>query len=91
MAESLFARLKCEPIGRRSFKTKTEARLTPFTYTEGWYNPRRRQSALGYREDFRCPATGPPRRVLPFSGSRRVHRPILFPRAVLPSSTRKIA
>lgn len=29
-------------------QTKTKARLALFTYIEGWYNPRRRHSALGY-------------------------------------------
>ena len=48
MAESFFATLECELLDRRSFKTKTEARMALFTYIEGWYNPRRRHSALGY-------------------------------------------
>lgn len=48
-AESFFASLECEMIDRRSFKTKTEARLTVFTWIEGKYNPRRRHPALGYR------------------------------------------
>ena len=48
MAESFFASLECELIDRRSFKTKTEARLAVFTWIEGWYNPRRRHSGLGY-------------------------------------------
>lgn len=47
MAESFFASLECELIDRRSFQTKSEARLALFTYIEGWYNPRRRHSALG--------------------------------------------
>lgn len=47
MAESFFASLECELLDRRSFKTKTEARLAVFTWVEGWYNPRRRHSALG--------------------------------------------
>jgi putative transposase len=47
MAESFFASLECELIDRRTFETKTEARLALFTYIEGWYNPRRRHSALG--------------------------------------------
>ena len=46
MAESFFASLECGRIDRRSFQTKTEARLALFTYIEGWYNPRRRHSAL---------------------------------------------
>ena len=49
MAESFFASLECELIDRRSFKTKTEARLAVFTWIEGWYNPRRRHSALAYQ------------------------------------------
>jgi putative transposase len=47
MAESFFASLECELIDRRSFQSKAEARLALFTYIEGWYNPRRRHSALG--------------------------------------------
>jgi putative transposase len=47
MAESFFASLECELIDRRSFKTKTEARLALFSWIEGWYNPRRRHSGLG--------------------------------------------
>jgi len=48
MAESFFASLECELIERKSWQTKTEARLALFTYIEGWYNPRRRHSALDY-------------------------------------------
>jgi putative transposase len=47
MAESFFASLECELIDRRSFQTKTDARMALFTYIEGWYNARRRHSALG--------------------------------------------
>jgi putative transposase len=47
MDESFFASLECELIDRRSFQTKAEARMALFTYIEGWYNPRRRHSALG--------------------------------------------
>ena len=39
MAESVFASLECELIDRRSFKTKTEARLAVFTWIEAWYKP----------------------------------------------------
>jgi len=48
MAESFFATLECELLERRSFPSKAEARLALFTFIEGWYNPRRRHSALGY-------------------------------------------
>ena len=49
MAESFFASLECELIARRSWKTKTEARLDVFTWIESWYNPRRRHSGLNYQ------------------------------------------
>jgi putative transposase len=48
MAESFFASLECELIDRRSWQTRTEARLALFTWIEGWYKPRRRHSALNY-------------------------------------------
>lgn len=48
MAESFFASLECELIDRKSWQTKTEARLALFTWIEAWYNPRRRHSALHY-------------------------------------------
>ncbi len=49
MAESFFTSLECELLGRRSFRSKTEARQALFTWIEGWYIPRRRHSALSYR------------------------------------------
>ena len=48
MAESFFATLECELLDRRRFKTQTEARMAVFTFIEGFYNPRRRHSSLGY-------------------------------------------
>ena len=49
MAESFFATLECELINRRSWKTKTEARLAIFTWIESWYNPHRRHNSIGLR------------------------------------------
>jgi putative transposase len=49
MCESFFATLECELLQRRKFATKAEARMAVFTFIEGWYNPSRRHSALGYR------------------------------------------
>ena len=49
MAESFFASLECELLDRRCFKSKLEARLAVFTWIEGWYNLRRRHSAIGYQ------------------------------------------
>ncbi len=48
MCESFFATLECELLDRTSFRTHTEARLAVFDFIEGFYNPRRRHSALGY-------------------------------------------
>jgi putative transposase len=48
MCESFFATLECELIDRQSFRTHAEARMPIFDFIEGWYNPRRRHSAIGY-------------------------------------------
>jgi Integrase core domain len=48
MAESFFATLECELLERRRFKTHAEARMAIFAFIEGFYNPRRRHSSLGY-------------------------------------------
>jgi putative transposase len=55
MAESFFATLEWELIARRSWQTKTQARLAIFAWIEAWYNPRRRHSALGYLSPWPCP------------------------------------
>jgi putative transposase len=47
-AESFMATLKTELVDRRSWPTRDAARQAIFDYIEGWYNPRRRHSALGY-------------------------------------------
>jgi putative transposase len=49
MCESFFATLECELLDRRKFRTKAEARMAIFEFIEGWYNPARRHSALGYK------------------------------------------
>ena len=48
MAESFFATLECELLARSRFKTQAEARNAVFEFIEGFYNPRRRHSSLGY-------------------------------------------
>jgi putative transposase len=49
MAESFFASLERELLSRRRFKSQAEAKMAVFEWIEGWYNPHRRHSALGYR------------------------------------------
>lgn len=49
MAESFFSTLEAELLSRRRFASQAEARMACFSYIEGWYNPVRLHSALGYR------------------------------------------
>jgi putative transposase len=48
MCESFFATLECELLARRRFASQAEARMAVFRYVEGWYNPARRHSGIGY-------------------------------------------
>jgi putative transposase len=48
VCETFHASIKKERIYRRSWPTRAEARAAVFEYIEGWYNPRRRHSTLGY-------------------------------------------
>jgi putative transposase len=49
MCESFFATLECELLDRCRFTSQAEARMACFSFIEGWYNPVRLHSALGYR------------------------------------------
>jgi putative transposase len=49
LCESFFATLECELLVRRRFASQAEARIAVFSYVDGWYNPTRLHSALGYR------------------------------------------
>jgi len=48
MAESFFATLECELLEKHPFKTHAQARMMIFEYLEGFYNPYRLHSSLGY-------------------------------------------
>lgn len=48
MCESFFATLECELLARHRFKSHREAAAAIFDFIEGWYNPHRRHSAIGY-------------------------------------------
>jgi len=48
MAESFFATLECEFIDRVRLRTTSEAKRELFSFIEGWYNPHRRHSSIGY-------------------------------------------
>lgn len=48
MCESFFATLECELLDQHRFASHTQARMSVFQFIEGFYNPSRRHSALGY-------------------------------------------
>ena len=48
MCESFFATLECELLDRRRFRSQAEARMAVFEFIEGFYNPTRRHSSIGY-------------------------------------------
>jgi transposase InsO family protein len=48
MMESFFSSLEAEVLDRYCFQTRDEARREVFSWIEGWYNPHRRHSGLGY-------------------------------------------
>ena len=49
VAESFFATLETELLDRTSFATRDQARAGVFDYIEGFYNPHRRHSTIGYQ------------------------------------------
>jgi putative transposase len=46
--ESFFSSLKVERVTRKSYRTRDQAKADVFDYIEGFYNPRRRHSTIGY-------------------------------------------
>ena len=49
MAASVFSSLEAELLARRRFASQAEAKMACFSYIEGWHNPVRLHSALGYK------------------------------------------
>jgi putative transposase len=41
--------LKTERTGRKTYRTRDEARADVFDYIERFYNPKRRHSTIGYQ------------------------------------------
>ncbi len=56
LAESFFATLECELLDRHSFRSPVEARPAVFDFIEGFYNSRRRHSAIGNLSPIRFEA-----------------------------------
>ena len=53
LCESFFATLECELLDRFTCPTPLDARAAVFDFIEGWYNTKRRHSALGYESPLR--------------------------------------
>ena len=47
--ESFFKSLKAEPVWRRNWQTRRDVERALFEYINGFYNPRRKHSALGWK------------------------------------------
>ena len=47
VVETFFKTIKAELVWRRTWETRRQAETTIFQYINGFYNPRRRHSALG--------------------------------------------
>ena len=47
--ESFFKSLKAELVWRRNWQTRREVEIALFQYIYGFYNPRRKCSALGWK------------------------------------------
>ena len=57
MCESFFATLECELLEQRRFTSQADAKMACFSFIEGWYNPVRLHSSLGYRSPMAYEAT----------------------------------
>lgn len=47
--ETFFKTIKAELLWQRSWRTRRDAEIATFEYINGFYNPRRRHSALGWK------------------------------------------
>jgi hypothetical protein len=93
VCETFHASLKKERIYRQSWPTRAQARTAVFEYIEGWYNPRRRHSTLGYLSpiEFERQHTELPQLTLeaPISGNGSVAS--FSPRSSEELTTRRIS
>jgi len=56
MVETVFKTIKSELIWRTSFASRRQAAKAIGQYVDGFYNPRRRHSSLGYKSPLRFEA-----------------------------------
>jgi len=72
LCESFFATLECELLDRSRFRSQAEARMAVFDFIEGFYNPRRRHSALGHLSPINFERTYGPRATITNVAGRAV-------------------
>ena len=60
MAESFFSTLEAELLSRQRFASQAKAKMACFRYIEGWYNPVRLHSGLGYQSPMTYEANRQP-------------------------------
>jgi putative transposase len=61
VAEAFWARMQTELLDRQRWRTRVELANAIFEYIEGFYNRRRRHSALEWMSGLACPRLGRPR------------------------------
>ena len=67
--ESFFSSLKTERVGRKTYRTRDEARADVFDYIERFYNPKRRHSMIGYLSPMEFESQVELKRVSPKPGA----------------------
>lgn len=91
--ETFHATLKKERIYRQSWPTRAVTRTAIFEFIEGWYNPRRRHSTLGYLSpaDFEGLHAGPASPALDAAISDDGSVATLIPKAADRLRTRRVS
>jgi len=93
VCETFHATLKKERIYRQSWPTRAVTRTAIFEFIEGWYNPRRRHSTLGYLSpaDFERLHAGPASPALDAAISDDRSVATLIPKAADRLRTRRVS
>ena len=75
MGESFFSTLECELLSRRKFASQAEAKIACFSYIEGFYNPVRLHSAIGYQSPICYEEKTAPELAVTPSPPQSINRP----------------
>jgi hypothetical protein len=93
VCETFHASLKKERIYRQSWPTRAQARAAVFEYIEGWYNPRRRHSTLGYLSPTEFERHHTERAALPLNSPKSANGSVasISPKALDGLTTRRVS